>query len=87
MDGYWLKPWFGASILPVIDSSFSLRSAHTAIKFEHQNSGRPKFCNRSFKAVGPRLWNNLPPKLWSPQLSFHSFRQLLKTTLFKRDVY
>ena len=36
----------------------------------------------SFSAAGPRLWNNLPPGLWQPGLSFDSFRRSLKTHFF-----
>ena len=33
-------------------------------------------------AAGPRLWNDLPPGLRRPGLTFDSFRQYLKTHLF-----
>ena len=36
----------------------------------------------SFSAAGPRLWNDLPPGLRRPGLTFDSFRQSLKTLLF-----
>jgi len=36
---------------------------------------------RSFSAAGPRLWNDLPPGLRRPGLTFDSFRQSLKTHL------
>ena len=41
-----------------------------------------KLGDRSFSAAGPRLWNDLPPGLRRPGLSFDSFRQSLKTHLF-----
>ena len=41
-----------------------------------------KLCNRSFSAAGPWLWNDLPPGLRQPGLTFDSFRQSLKTHLF-----
>jgi len=41
-----------------------------------------KFGDRSFSAAGPRLWNDLPPVLRRPGLSFDSFRRSLKTHLF-----
>jgi len=41
-----------------------------------------KLGDRSFSAVGPRLWNDLPPGLRRPGLSFDSFRGSLKTHLF-----
>ena len=41
-----------------------------------------KLGDRSFSAVGPRLWNDLPPGLRLPGLTFDSFRQSLKTHLF-----
>jgi len=41
-----------------------------------------KFGDRSFSAAGPRLWNDLPPGLRRPGLSFDSFRRSLKTHLF-----
>jgi len=41
-----------------------------------------KLGDRSFSAAGPRLWNDLPPGLWWPGLSFDSFRRSLKTHLF-----
>ena len=31
---------------------------------------------RSFSAAGPRLWNDLPPGLRRPRLTFDSFRHL-----------
>ena len=37
-----------------------------------------KLGDRSFSAAGPRLWNDLPPGLRRPGLSFDSFRQSLK---------
>jgi len=37
---------------------------------------------QSFSAAGPRLWNDLPPGLRRPGLSFDSFRRLLKTHFF-----
>jgi len=36
----------------------------------------------SFSAAGPRLWNDLPPGLRRPGLTFDSFRQSLRTHLF-----
>ena len=41
-----------------------------------------KLGDRSFSAAGPRLWNDLPPGLRRPRLSFDSFRRSLKTHLF-----
>ena len=41
-----------------------------------------KLGDRSFSAAGPRLWNDLPPGLRWPGLTFDSFRQSLKTLLF-----
>ena len=41
-----------------------------------------KLCDRSLSAAGPRLWNDLPPGLRRPGLSFDSFRRSLKTHLF-----
>ena len=41
-----------------------------------------KLGDRSFSAAGPRLWNDLPPGLRRPGLSFDSFRRSLKTHLF-----
>ena len=41
-----------------------------------------KFGDRSFSAAGPRLWNDLPPGLRRPGLTFDSFRQSLKSHLF-----
>ena len=40
-----------------------------------------KLGDRSFSAAGPRLWNDLPPGLRRPGLTFNSFRQSLKTHL------
>ena len=40
-----------------------------------------KLGHRSFSAAGPRLWNDLPPGLQWPGLSFDSFRRSLKTHL------
>ena len=41
-----------------------------------------KLDDRSFSAADPRLWNDLPPGLRRPGLTFDSFRQSLKTLLF-----
>jgi len=41
-----------------------------------------KLGDRSFSAASPRLWNDLPPGLRRPGLTFDSFRQSLKTHLF-----
>ena len=41
-----------------------------------------KLGDRSFSAAGPRLWNDLPPGLRRPGLTFDSFRQSMKTHLF-----
>jgi len=41
-----------------------------------------KLGDRSFSAAGPRLWNDLPPGLRRPGLTFDSFRKSLKTHLF-----
>ena len=42
-----------------------------------------KLGDRSFfSAAGPRLWNDLPPGLRMPGLTFDSFRRSLKTHLF-----
>ena len=41
-----------------------------------------KLGDRSFSAAGPRLWNDLPPGLRRPGLTFDSFRQSLKTHYF-----
>jgi len=41
-----------------------------------------KLGDRSFSAAGPRLWNDLPPGLRRPGLTFDSLRQSLKTHLF-----
>jgi len=41
-----------------------------------------KFGDRSFSAAGPRLWNDLPPGLRRPGLTFDSFRQSPKSHLF-----
>jgi len=41
-----------------------------------------KLGDRSFSAASPRLWNDLPPGLRRPGLTFNSFRQSLKTHLF-----
>jgi len=38
--------------------------------------------DRSFSAAGPRLWNDLPPGLRRPGLTFDTFRQSMKTHLF-----
>ena len=41
-----------------------------------------KLGDMSFSAAGPRLWNDLPPGLRRPGLTFNSFRQSLNTHLF-----
>jgi len=41
--------------------------------------GYNKLGDRSFSAACPRLWNDLPPGLRRPGLTFDSFRQSLQT--------
>jgi len=41
-----------------------------------------KLGDRSFSAAGFRVWNDLPPGLRRPGLTFDSFRKSLKTHLF-----
>jgi len=43
-----------------------------------------KLGDGSFSAAGPWLWNDLPPGLRRPGLTFDSFRQSLKTHFFWR---
>ena len=47
-----------------------------------ENRYRNKLGDTSFLAVGPRLWNDLPPGLRRPGLTVDSFRQSLKSHLF-----
>jgi len=72
-----------------LSSALSYGSAHTQVNFKWHPNIVPQTHNRfgdtSFSAAGPRLWNNLPPKLWQPELSFPVFRQHLKTMLFDRS--
>ena len=41
-----------------------------------------KLGDSSFSAAGPRLWNDLPPGLRSPVLTFDFVRKSLKSHLF-----
>jgi len=43
---------------------------------------RSCFGDRSFSAVGPRIWNSLPPELRWPDIELGKFRRLLNTFLF-----
>jgi len=61
--------WSKPNILPTFDLGF--------ISFWPS-----RFDDKSFLADCPWLWNNLPPGLWWPDLSFPMFRQKLKTLLF-----
>jgi len=45
-----------------------------------------KLCDRSFSAAGPRLWNDLPPGLRRPGLTFDSFKKSLKTICLATEV-
>jgi len=48
------------------------------LSFFHSNhsSGKPVIDTRNrFSAVGPRLWNDLPPGLRRPGLTFDSFKK------------
>ena len=58
-------------------SSSTMHRAHHA-----RHSTKFGDSDRSFSAAGPRLWNDLPPRLRWPGLSFDSFRRPLKTHLF-----
>jgi len=42
------------------------------------------FGRRAFSVAGPTVWNLLPDSLRDPALSSNSFRQSLKTNLFRR---
>jgi len=42
------------------------------------------FGRRAFSVAGPTVWNSLPDSLRDPALSSNSFRQSLKTNLFRR---
>jgi len=63
-------------------------SSPTAVQFQwhaeaaHAANTLKKLGDRSFSAASPRLWNDLPPGLRRPGLTFDSFRQSLKTHLF-----
>jgi len=46
------------------------------------NVTHSKLGDRSFSVAGPRLWNDLPPRLRRPGLSFDTFKQSLKTYSF-----
>jgi len=41
------------------------------------------FGRRAFSVAGPTVWNSLPDSLRDPALSSNSFRQSLKTNLFR----
>jgi len=41
-----------------------------------------KLGDSSFSAAGPRLWNDIPPGIRRPGLTFDSFKKSLKTHLF-----
>lgn len=41
-----------------------------------------RFGDRNFSAAGPRLWNDLPSALRSPDIGFDNFKRHLKTHLF-----
>jgi len=42
------------------------------------------FGRRAFSVAGPTVWNSLPDSLRDPALTSNSFRQSLKTNLFRR---
>jgi len=42
------------------------------------------FGRRAFSVAGPTVWNSLPDSLRHPALTSNSFRQSLKTNLFRR---
>jgi len=42
-----------------------------------------KLGDRSFSAAGPRLWNDLPPGLRQPGVTFDSFRQSLNSFIWR----
>ena len=57
------------------------RSANyrTCVVPRKQNS----FVDRDFSVAGPRIWNDLPPKLRHPDIiSLGQFRSILKTVVF-----
>jgi len=59
----------------------SLRSTDTRTcitRRSHNNFG-----DRCFATAGPSLWNSLPTLLRDPDISFHRFKNLLKTFLFR----
>ena len=56
-----------------------LRSSSSDIQTLVVPCTRNRFGDRSFSAAGPRVWNDLPPGLRQPGLSFATFRRQLKT--------
>ena len=46
-----------------------------------------RYGQRSFSVIGPRTWNQLPPNIRDPSLSFDNFCIRLKTVLFNRVYY
>jgi len=65
------------------ESSSSLAPTHVP-QHPKPSAGRPGTIlgDRSFSAAGPRLWNDLPPGLRRPGITFDSFKKSLKTHLF-----
>jgi len=59
-----------------------LRSSSSDIRTLVVPRTHNRFGDRSFPAAGPRVWNDLPPGLRQPGLSFVTFRRQLKTYLF-----
>jgi len=61
-----------------------MKMVNVTIQFlKRQDSTHNKLWHGSFSAAGPRLWNDLSPRLWRPGLIFDPFRQSLKSHVLK----
>ena len=78
------SPLYLSELIPKYVPSRSLRSASQSritIPGYYDNTNKKRSGGRSFKAVAPALWNQLPQSLQSSP-SPESFRRSLKTHLF-----
>ena len=61
-------------------TSRRLRSAHSGWLTVPRT--RTNYSDRSFAVQGPRMWNSLPAKLRTPDITLATFRNRLETLLF-----
>ena len=79
-----LAPQYLIDVLPTATHNHSLRSS-TSGNIPSAKCRTSLVSEGSFSAVGPKIWNSLPPGVWSEKSS-DRFRKGLKTFLFDTHI-